>query len=176
MNDFLRRLGFIVAAMVSTLPVCIGQASASSNASPVAVLPLEAAPGYDTYAVSPSAAQLKILTGRVRSGLAVRSRELDLLPQRSGEKPCADAQCARREGRSIGAHTVVFGAVSRAAGIFWNTRISAVDVSSGRIIDSLTYGVMGDYYSLRGSVSALGACIGRSIARKPRCKISNPAT
>jgi hypothetical protein len=148
---------------------------AAGGPSPVAVLELVPVK-VDEYSVAPTADEMVELTARVRSGLASPRLRLVVLPKdRMPSSECADADCARRIGRNLGAHTVVFGTVVRLSGIRWNMQLTALDVGTGRIDDRVTLGTMGpqyllgDYYSLLNSVHATSYCLGRSIVGESKC-------
>jgi hypothetical protein len=150
-------------------------AQAAGIASPVAVLALVPMT-VDQYSVAPTAAELAALTGQIRSGVASPAFDLMVLPQsRIPDLACAEIACARRVGRQLGARTVVFGTVVRFIGIRWNAQVSAIEVSTGRVVDKLTYGVLGDHDALRNSVREVGVCLGRSISGEKRCKPNVPA-
>lgn len=150
--------------------------AAVTAVSPVALLTLVPEAG-DEYAVKPTPSQAGMLTERLRIGLASPSFALTLVRQsRIPAASCADADCARRIGSSLGARTVVFGTVDRFSGIQWNAHVSALDVRSGRIVDSVSYGtlgkafLLGDFYSLLDGFEHVGVCIGRSISGRSPCK------
>jgi Protein of unknown function (DUF2380) len=166
---------FTTFGLLSTI-LLAGATIAASSASPVAVLPLMAATG-DEYSVAPRPNELKELTAKLRNGLAFAPLHLSLLPpSRTAAVACEDADCARRIGRALGARTVVFGTVQQFSGIQWNMQVSAVEISSGHIVDTLTYGtlgkdfLLGDYYTLLSGVRKVGICLGRAIAREYHCK------
>jgi hypothetical protein len=162
---------FAAIAIAST-----GISQAATPPSPVAVLTLVPEKA-DQYAVAPTASEIAGLTAQIRSGLASPSMRLVLLPQsRVPGGPCADLDCARRIGQTVGARTVVFGTAIRLIGIQWTVQISAVQVSSGRLIDTLSYGVLGDFDSLRNGVRQAGVCLGRSISAETHCKTDSPAS
>jgi hypothetical protein len=149
--------------------------AAVTAVSPVALLTLVPEAG-DEYAVKPTPSQVGALTQRLRSGLASPAFDLKLVPQsRIPAAACADANCARRIGSSLGARTVVFGTVDRFSGIQWNAQVSALDVRSGRVLDTVSYGtlgktfLLGDFYSLLNGFERVGACIGRSISGRAPC-------
>lgn len=150
--------------------------AAITAVSPVAVLTLVPQAG-DEYAVKPTPAQAGELTQRLRGGLASPAFELTLVPQsRVPAGACADVDCARRIGSSLGARTVVFGTVDRFSGIQWNANVSALDVRTGRVVDTISYGIqgktalLGDYYSLLKGFEQVGVCIGKSISGRPPCE------
>jgi hypothetical protein len=149
--------------------------AALTAVSPVALLTLVPHAG-DEYAVKPTPTQATELTQRLRSGLASPALELTLLPQtRIPATACADADCARKIGSSLGARTVVFGTVDHFSGIEWNASVSALDVRTGRVLDTISYGIqgktalLGDYYSLLNGFEQVGVCIGKSISGRPPC-------
>lgn len=165
--------GFLFAAIVIA---STGISEAATSPSPVAVLTLVPQKA-DQYAIAPTASEVAGLTAQIRSGLASPSMRLVLLPQsRVSGAPCADVGCARRIGQTLGARTVVFGSAIRLIGIQWTVQVSAVQVSSGRLIDTLSYGVLGDYDSLRNGVRQAGVCLGRSISAETHCKTESSAT
>ena len=125
----------LLAMLALTSPATAGP---TSMVSPVVVLPFVPMT-VDEYSVVPRAEQLASLTTRVRMGVASPPLHLVVLPQpRVTGAACAEAGCARQIGRALGARTVVFGKVVRFTGIRWNTEVSAVQVSTGRIVDTLT--------------------------------------
>jgi hypothetical protein len=150
--------------------------AAMTAISPVAVLTLVPEAG-DEYAVKPTPSQAGQLTQRMRGGLASPSFGLTLLPQSRIPAPgCADADCARRIGAGLGARTVVFGTVDHFSGIEWNARVSAIDVRTGRVVDTISYGIqgktalLGDYYSLLNGFEQVGICLAKSISGRPPCE------
>jgi hypothetical protein len=153
-------------------------AAAAPEPSPVALLQLvPTAP--DEYAVLPTADQARGLTMQIRSGLAASPMHLRLIPQsRIPANTCSDADCARRIAAAVGARTAIFGTVDRFGGVKWNVQLTAVDVKSGRTVDTVTFGAFGtpvidgDYYTILNSIREAGVCMGRAIAGESPCKPS----
>lgn len=153
----------------------ITSASAASTYSPVAMLQL--VPEVpDQYGIAPTRGEASGLTTQIRSGLAASSPGLALVPQsRTPATTCSDADCARKIGASLGARAVVFGTVDRWGGVKWNVLMTAVDVHTGRILDTISYGALGnpvidgDYYTLLNSVREAGVCLGRSLTGQKPC-------
>jgi hypothetical protein len=167
--------GWIV---VSLLLVSASSAFAATSASPVALLQL-VPQAADEYAVVPTADQARGLTMQIRSGLAGSPLDLDVIPQsRIPANTCSDADCARRIGATVGAHTVIFGVVDRWGGVKWNIQLTALDVRTGRIVSTMAFGAFGnpvidgDYYTILNSIRQAGVCMGRSIEGKSPCKSS----
>ncbi len=156
-------LGFVLAALTATSPVAL-----------LGLMPVAA----DQYAPKPTVQQADELTQKMRDGLATPALGLTLVPgARIPQTQCADPECARKIGSSLGARTVVFGTVQHFSGILWTARVSAVDVRTGRVIDTVTYGaqgdssfMIGDFYSLLRGFQRVGVCIGRSIAGQTHCE------
>ncbi|HTJ27175.1 MAG TPA: DUF2380 domain-containing protein [Candidatus Limnocylindria bacterium] len=166
---------FVAPWLLAAVAASVATAAPVSEPSPVAVLPFLSVT-EDEYSVAPTRDEVASVTLQVRRGLASAPPHFTVLPQsRVTSDRCGDAECARRIGRALGAHVVVFGSVVRFAGIRWNTEVSAVDVRSGRLVDRLTYGVFGDYDSLLNAVREVGACLAQSIAGAAHCKARPPA-
>jgi hypothetical protein len=153
-------------------------ASAATGPSPVALLQLvPLAP--DEYAVLPTQEQARGLTMQIRSGLTSSPLHLELIPQsRIPANSCSDADCARHIAATLGARTVIFGIVDRFGGVKWNVQLTAVDVQTGRTVDTVTFGAFGtpvidgDYDTILNSIREAGVCMGRSIAGKSPCTSS----
>jgi hypothetical protein len=167
----------LVALALSTLATSPGSAAQPV----VAVLPLAAADPNMPYGLLPSAAELKIMTTQLTSGLRASGvplvRQKMMAPavsaagfdQTTPIRACVEAECARRIGRSVHADAVVMGAVTRAMAVIWGTDLSIVDVRTGKVLGEMNVGYKGDVQSMERGEWDAGGCLARLLENKKAC-------
>ncbi|MBD5654703.1 MAG: hypothetical protein IAI50_05920 [Candidatus Eremiobacteraeota bacterium] len=172
-TSFRRFLLLSIAGAALVLPLTLGTpAAAVDAASPVIVLHLVTAHPKDEYGDQAESSDLSEVSEAVRHGVAENLPGDEVTTKAAGG--CGDSTCARAIGKKVGAHTIVFGTVENEIGVRWIAHIYALDVPTGRMIDSVAFAVIGNFDALSKTLPKLAACLGGSIAGKPRCKTYEP--
>ena len=121
------------------------------------------------------------MTGQLRAGLAgarvslVAQRQVAGAASAAGfdqtvpARSCTVAECAQSIGRSVRADEVVVGAVTRQMAVIWGTSFSIVDVRTGRVLGTESFGYTGDVQAMERGERTAGGCIGRVIERQKPC-------
>lgn len=146
----------------------------------IAVLPLAAADTGLPYGLLPSPGDLQAMTRQLRAGLAAdgmsvmdaqtvaRAVRVTGFSQAVPNRACAAAECARKIGRQLHADSVVFGSVTRQMAVVWGSRLSMIDVRTGKLVE-MNVGYKGDVQAMELGLHYAGECVGRVLSGRRPC-------
>ena len=94
--------------------------------------------------------------------LVSKSEHYVLVPDREGvaDSPCADADCALRTGRALGAQRVVWGQVTKVSSLIWFVSGQLIDVSTATTLHAETLQFRGN---VRDVIPRLAAILWRRM-------------